>query len=127
MPEGERFLTMNSKRFVPFAAVLLLLLACGGRLPALETETPLRLILAASYITFGLILIIIRGRVAALWSTSTLLPLGCALLLVLAGLSVLSRAERPRTAPGTKNSAGVSAPRTQAAFRLAGRRPVSQL
>jgi len=118
---------MNSKRFVPFAAVLLLLLACGGRLLALETEAPLRLILAASYITFGFILIIIRGRVAALWSTSTLLPLGCALLLVLAGLSVLSRAERPRTAPGTKNSAGVSTPRTQAAFRLAGRRPVSQL
>ena len=118
---------MNSKRFVPFAAVLLLLLACGGRLLTVETEAPLRLILAAFYITFGLLLIVIRGRVAALWSTSTLLPLGCALLLVLAGLSVLSRGERPRMAPGTKNSAGVSAPRTQAASRPTGRRPQVQL
>ena len=118
---------MNSKRFVPFAAVLLLLLACGGRLLAVETEAPLRLILAAFYITFGLLLIIIRGRVAALWSTSTLLPLGCALLLVLAGLSALARAERPRAAPGTENSAGVGAPRTQAASRPAGRRAHVQL
>lgn len=118
---------MNSKRFVPFATVLLLLLACGGRLLAVETEAPLRLILAAFYITFGLLIIIIRGRVAALWSTSTLLPLGCALLLVLAGLSVLSGAERPRTAPGTKNSAGGGAPRTRATFRPAGRRPEVQL
>ena len=109
---------MNSKRFVPCAALLLLLLGFGGRLLALGAGSQMKPVLAAFYIIGALIFIVLRGRIAALWSSSTLLPVGCAVLLMLAGLSALSLARAPRTTMAAENSAADRDPRTQRAFPL---------
>ena len=102
---------MNGKRFVPCAGLLLLLLGSGGQVLGHEAGAPTSHFVAAFYICAGLTIIFLRGRIAALWGSSILLPVGCAAMLVLAGLSALSQTAGPQTLPAATNSAGVGVTR----------------
>jgi hypothetical protein len=102
---------MNSKRFAPCALTLLLLLGAGGQVLASGAEAKVKFLVAAIYIVVGVLLVVLRERIAALWSSSILLPIGCAAMLVLAGLSAIARGEVTRTTPTVTKSADAISPK----------------
>jgi hypothetical protein len=103
-------LIMSSRRFVPCAAVVLGLFGLGGQIFHNESAATWTLV-AGFYITAALIIVALRNRIAAWWRSSTLLPCGCAALLLFAGVNALARVDWQHTAPFYTNSSTTS-PRT---------------
>jgi hypothetical protein len=103
-------LIMSSRRFVPCAALVLSLFGLGGQL--FHTENAATWVfIAGFYITAAFVIVALRNRIAAWWSSSTLLPCGCAALLLFAGVNALSRVDWRHSAPFYTNSS-TTIPRT---------------
>ena len=118
MFEAEGVPTMSSKRFIPCAAIVLGLLGFGGHILAHDPDACTRVCVAAFYIIAGFTVIALRRRIAVWWSSSTLLPYGCAALLMLAGINGLSRVEWRQLPPVYTNSSTPSPQTVPADFRL---------
>jgi hypothetical protein len=80
------------------------LLGIGGMISGDETDATTRIFVAAFYIIAGLAVVARRNRIAVWWSSSTLLPCGCAALLMFAGVNALSRVEWKQSTPVYTNS-----------------------
>src|SRR4030095_7355217 len=104
---------MSSRRFVPCAALVLVLFGLGGQLFHTESAATWTLV-AGFYITAAFVIVALRNRIAAWWSSSTLLPRGCAALVVFAGVNALSRVDWQHSAPFYTNSS-ITSPRTMPA------------
>jgi len=95
---------MSSRRFTPCAALILGLLGCGG-LAFRDQAAPMTyLAIGGSYFIVGLVIMLLRNPIASWWSSSTLLPWGCAVLLLLAGVNALSRVKWSQTTTIYTNS-----------------------
>ena len=102
---------MSAKRFMPCAAVVLGLLALGGQVFGAEAHVAERILLALFYIVMSVLIVILRNRIARWWSSSIVLPCGCAALLLLVGVNALARIEwRQATQIYTRSSGFFSQP-----------------
>lgn len=99
---------MSSKRFVPCAALVLGLLGFGGQAFRDETDPITWFLVGGFYIAVALVTVALRNRIAAWWSSSPLLPCGCALLLLFAGVNALTRIDWRHSTPFYTNSSTVS-------------------
>jgi hypothetical protein len=84
---------MNSKRFMPCAALVLGLLALGGQVFGDQAHLVGGIMLAVLYILISLLVLIMCNRIASWWSSSIVLPCGCAALLLVGGVNALARVE----------------------------------
>jgi len=84
---------MSSKRFIPCAAVVLGLLALGAQVFGDEIELATRIPFAAIYIVIGIAIVVLRNRIASWWSSSILLPCGCAAMFLFVGVNALAKVE----------------------------------
>jgi hypothetical protein len=101
---------MSSRRFVPCAGLIIGLFGIGGQVFRDETSAVIWFLVAGFYISLALTIIVLRNRIAAWWKSSTLLPCGCAVLLLFLGVNALYHVHWRDVSPQYTNTS--PAPRT---------------
>ena len=95
---------MSSRRFVPCAGFIIGLFGIGGQIFRDETSAVTWFLVAGFHIAVAVTIIALRNRIAAWWNSSTLLPCGCAVLLLLSGVNALYHVQWQDLSPRYTNS-----------------------